>query len=670
MMLTSGHKTWLRYQRVPLKSGLVLSLLLVSVLFASGFFEKLYAQDEEVQEYLFPEIGPDINLKLGYSLIHFNGPVRVEEYEYLKNSPYLGGEIVYFYFPHRLNIDVELKNRKDYYGDLSYSFKDLFFFRTISRSIFHNLENIAPSSFDLLTGLPSTDIRDTGEVYGIRSGVHSLFLRLKYPDYPLHVYVDGRIIDKEGYRQQPGLLGSGYFNNIIVGTRKREIDWRLNEVIIGTNSHLGPVEIDLSHGESRFNVRGDNVLYDRFTSAGFYPYILRDEGVFPHNLIPEIKGSSNTIKIHSSYTGGIVASASLSKLERENKDSGAKVKYLIGAGEVMWMPLTKLSFFIKYRHRERDIENPDVYSVTDISDPRHSHTYLVKEAISSTTETITGIVRYRPIKGLTLSAEYNYEDMRRDFADLWELPSSTRKGTLTVAADIRLHRTVSIKARYIHRDIDNPSYSYEPNNADEGKISLTWTPHYRINAFLGYAISEEKRDDIYFRNTNSKVERGVKKDRVTGNITFLIFDNLSLTTGYSYIHNRTMQDITMETLTHPYNHLKDSMVPYKDLAKNYSIDINFEPAKRITFSSGVNYTISRAIFYPSINEFSEIPEMSQLKARETIYSFNGEYRFRDGLSFCLRYRYTSLNDVIDNPYDDVSDGNAHIILLTLTKKWK
>lgn len=633
----------------------------------------LYAQDEEVHEYLFPEIGPRVSLTTGYSLIDLKGPARADEYEYLHYSPYLSGESVYFFFPHRLNLDLEFKNKKDYYGDLSYSFKDLIFFRSISRSIFHNLENLTPFAIDLMTGLPSTDIRDSGEAYGIRTGIHNLYLRFKAPDYPFHIYLSGRIVDREGIRQQTGLSGSGYFNNVLLSTRKRDIDWRFDEIILGTNSHLGPLEVDFSHGESRFDVRGDEIFYDRFTSSGFPPQTLRNEGIFPHNLIPEIKGSSNTIKFHSSYTGGIVASATLSRIEKENKESGAKVDYFVGSGEVMWMPVPRLAFFIKYRHRERDMDIPSSASITDISNPTNSYSYVLKDAISSTSDALSGIVRYRPVNGLTLRAEYTFDEIKRDFADLWGLPQSTEKGNLTLSADMRVHRTVSIKARYSHKETDNPAYNYEPERADEGRISLTWIPLHRVNLFLGYDISREKRDDIYFRNTNSSGRRDVKKDRITGNFTLLIIDNLSMTASYYYIHNRTIQDITIRESTPPYGPLKDTMVPYKDLARSYGIDMTYEPKNHITVSGGVNYTLSRGIFYPSITELTEtqsISDLTELRVNEIVYNLNGEYRLKNGISLGLKYRYTTVRDVIDNPNDDLSDGRAHIILLTLTKKWK
>lgn len=633
----------------------------------------LFAQEEELHEYLFPEIGPEIDLKTGYRLIDLKGTGRVEEYEYLHDSPYLSGEAVYFSFPYRLNVELELKNKKDYYGDMSFSFKDIIFFRSISRSIFHNLDNIVPFAFDPVTGLPSTYTGDPGEVYGIRSGIHSLYLRFKAPDYPFHIYLDGRLIDREGIRQQTDLIGSGYFNNILIKTRKREIDWMLKEVSIGMNSHLGPVEIDLSHGENRFDIKGDNIFYDPYSRSGFSPPFLREAGIFPHNLIPEIRGSSNTIKIHTSYTGGIVASASASRIEKDNKDSGAKVDYIIGSGEVMWMPMPRFALFLKYRHRERDMDNPSSVSITDISNPANSYTYLLKDAISSTSDTISGILRYRPFKGLTLRVEYTFDNIRRDFAEVWGMPSTTEKGNLIISADMKPHRTLNIKARYIHKKTENPAYNYEPERADEGRLSLTWMPINRINAFFSYAVSKERSSDIYFRDTDSLGERDVKRDRITGTVTFLVIDNLSLSATYSYIHNRTSQDITMETYTPPYNPLRDSMVPYKDLARNYGIDINYEPENNVTLSGGISHTISSGIFYPSIPELSEpgsISGLSGLKIRETAYSLNGEYRIRGGISLGLRYRYTSLRDLIDNPYDDISNGRSHIILFTVTKRWR
>ncbi|MDH4233034.1 MAG: hypothetical protein OEW04_13520, partial [Nitrospirota bacterium] len=59
----------------------------------------------------------------------------------------------------------------------------------------------------------------------------------------------------------------------------------------------------------------------------------------------------------------------------------------------------------------------------------------------------------------------------------------------------------------------------------------------------------------------------------------------------------------------------------------------------------------------------------ELKIRETTYSATGEYQFKGGYSAGVRYRYTTFRDLQDNQYDDVNDGRANIILLTVSKKW-
>ena len=45
------------------------------------------------------------------------------------------------------------------------------------------------------------------------------------------------------------------------------------------------------------------------------------------------------------------------------------------------------------------------------------------------------------------------------------------------------------------------------------------------------------------------------------------------------------------------------------------------------------------------------------------------YRFTNGLSSGLEYRYSDFDDVLDKPDDDVEDGRAHILLLTFSKEW-
>ena len=357
---------------------ILLILLMVLITFYGNAFAagsgEVEATDEEVKptSCMFLSNGHMVELCIdlfgGYRFVDLNGSTEVEEYEYLHNSIILGGELRLYETSSRIYLDVDYVNRKDYSLDLSYSYKDIILFRGLNSTLYHNLNNIRLIALDTSTPSPGVAVMDDGKDYGVKTGMSSFFLRLKSPNFPFHVYVKESIVEKKGTQQQRFLSGAAYFNDIVRASRNRDTDWRTENIIIGANSHLGPVEIDFSHGEKRFDAGGDNVLFDSYSYSGFGPGF-RQPGIYPHNQTSDLKGSSDTFKIHTSYTGRIVASATLSRIDRENTDSNATADYFTGSGEVTWMPVQKWTAFLKYRYRDRDVDNPDKVTITDISNP-------------------------------------------------------------------------------------------------------------------------------------------------------------------------------------------------------------------------------------------------------------------------------------------------------------
>jgi len=114
-------------------------------------------------------------------------------------------------------------------------------------------------------------------------------------------------------------------------------------------------------------------MFDAYTANPFRP-----AGTFPHNQIPDLKGSSNVFKVHSNYNESLVASATFSVKERENETSGATADIFQGAGTLQWTPLTRLSFFMKYSHIDVDADNSDTASITDINGIKTTYTGSIK----------------------------------------------------------------------------------------------------------------------------------------------------------------------------------------------------------------------------------------------------------------------------------------------------
>ena len=638
-----------------------------------------YAAEEA---YVFPVIKPEVSLIGGYRYVHLKDDARAEEYEYLHDSITLGGEARLFSFPHRFHLDLDIKNKKDYFGDVSYAYEDIVLFRTINRTLWHNLDNIvlrgvtAPS--------PGISISDSGSRYGVETGITNVFLRLKTHDFPFHVYVDGGLVVRDGTQQLRSLLGSGYFNNIVRSSQSRGVDWRTKTITVGANSHLGPIEVDISHGEKRFDVGGSNVFYDPYGQATSGLTVTRNADTFPHNLVSELKGSSNTVKIHTSYTGKLVASATFSKIESENRESGAKADYLVGAGEVSWIASPKIAFFVKYRHRDRDLDTPDSVAYASVcsplNNPTHTYACLIRPALSAVTDTVSGTGRFRVARGITLRAEFSYDNIDRDDAEKWFLPGSTTKMTAFLSTDIRIARNAKLMAKYIHQFVDNPATNIEPDHSDEGRISFSWVPLPALSALVSYRIVKEKRSDLQFveqdplTDESSIVEspdnRDALRQRLLGSITYLVLKDLSLTASYSYIHNKVKEDLAYTDLSGTL--FFDNRVPESDSTHSYSFDLNYMPKHNIALGAGVSYTTSSGGFIPAALNLTQpvsIASFSELKTRETGYSASAEYRFKNGFSAGLRYRYSVFNDVLNNPYDDLNDGSAHIALVTISKKW-
>ena len=656
-----------------MKKILILLFSVLVIFNSSVFAEETETIETEVEIYHFPEIKPEFYGFMGYRLVSLGGSEKAGEFEYLHSSPVIGGEIRAFPFPHRLHLEADVLNKKDYFIDMDYSYKDLVLFRGINRTLFHNLDNISLIDLNPATASPGVTVRDRGERYGIGGGLSNLFLRFKTPDFPFHVYLDGRFLNKNGDMQQRFMGGAGYFTRQVRVSQKKNIDWDMKDITIGANSHVGPVEVDVSHGEKRFDSGGDRISSESYTVATG----VRAAGAYPHNLIPDLKSSTNTLKLHTSYTGRLVASATISQTDKKNRDSGARADYFAGAAEVTYIPYNRMTIVARYKHKEADLENPSSLPAGYLGYSAYTTSATgIRPSLSSQTDTFSGSVRYRPVTRLGLNAGYTYEQTERKNDDVWKMTGKTTRRDTTLSANARLTKKLTLKAKYEHRDIHNPAHNTQPNRSNYASASLSWTPFNWASAMLSYNAVKEKRHDIHYVTSSGafsavKAEnRTAFRNRVLGSVTFMLFKRLSVTPSYAYMHNRIVQDLAYnDTAGNPQ---LDRSVPYKDTANSYALSLNYAPKKNLDINAEASQTKGRGSFYPGISNATlpvSVASFSELKVKETVYAFGSEYRFKGDWAVGLKYRYNNFKDMIDNPYDDAKNGIARIILLTISKKW-
>jgi predicted porin len=603
--------------------------------------ESLDIQEDYVYE--FPEIPPSAHLHLGYRFVDLDGSSQVFEYEYLENSVTFGAEVRAFNFPHRFFLDLDFANKEDYFP--------LYY-------------------YDPLTPSPGIDLRDAGREYGITARDNKFHVIAKAPRFPLHVYFDGFYLVKDGDKQQRNLLGSGFFNDMQRASQGRGVENITRIYKIGANSHLGMVEVDFAHFEKRFDVDSTPVLEDDYTASGFRP-----AGTYEHSLIPELEGSGNTLKIHSSYTGQWVASASFLQNDRESNYSGAKSDSLIGAGSLTWNPMTSLLFALRYTHRDLDNQNPESVSVTNLADSATTLSYSVKPPVSSNTDTLSLTGRYRPKNGITFRAKYDYQKIDRSAAEIWDLPDSTTRNGISMIADTRLHSSLMLNLKYAYKNVADPAYNTEPEHSNAGHLALTWLPHPAVNLLFSYDLDRQERANLNFAGASEFAgdvpwyrEADLDSARILG--TFQVSPKLTLTGTYSFLQYKVVQDLVYDNLAGDPQVDKD--VPMEQKAHVFTVGAYYNLTDALYLLGELTYTRSEGGFYPSSDDLLEpisIASFSSMEQDYLLLHLGGQYKFSDSLSADLDYRYGNLEDRLENIYDDIDDGEAHIVILSATKRW-
>jgi len=606
--------------------------------------------------YHYPEIEPQYSLWGGYRAITLKGSERAAEFESLKDSPAFGGSLIAFPFPVRLHLELDFLTDEDYFTDVRFAYKDTFQVRLLGRSLVHNLGNIKYPSIDTAVLQP-----DAGEEYALKTGIYKAFLRAKLPDYPLHFYIEANEVVKKG-DMQARHYALDFALGMVKKTEKQPVDWKTTEARLGVNSHLGPVEVDLSHAEKRFDAGEDNVL--------------RDPVFGIHHLIPDFEGSINELKIHSSYTGRLVAAATFMTYDRENEESHAEADYFIGAGHVRYLATDRLTFVLKYRHKDLDLDNPR--SLTELAGQSFTLTGI-RPSISSTTDTVTGIANYKVSKALTLGADAKYRVTDREDAEAWHLPDETEETVLGLNATYRPLRTMKVRAKFAHVENDDPAWTFQPDSGNSGSLSVSWTPVPKITGFLTYELAKEKRSEFPLFGLLSDItghDRDVTRDKLTGSVSFLVSEAITVTPSYSYWHNRVRQDLayTSDIDEDMAESIPDDQVRYTDTARNYSLAVSYMPEDKFSIGAEVSHTRAHGNFYSDAPETSDptgigLGDFSKLDITETVYSLSATYEFMKNTEVGLDYSYTDFNTKENELNPEDSDGIANVILVSLTKRW-
>ena len=568
--------------------------------------------------------------------------------------------------PHRFLLESYYLNNKDYFGEADYAFKDIVIFNGYTRGVFHNLDHYVLGPDDPTTPSPSFTDMNPGALYSVENTMRRAYIRFKTPDFPFHLYADVWTVDREGTIQQ--IFLRGFTGGLNIVSQSRDIDWNTQEIRVGANSHLGPVEVDYSHMEKTFQSLADSVLYDTYPIPGSNPV--------PHNLTPNLESSSDTVKIHTSYSGRLVATGTYTNGERKNDYSGARAQYWNAGGDVTYMPITSVMFVLKYRHYDLDFSNPStVINVT----PTALVAVNVRDSIASSRDVLSATVRYRATDRLTLRGEYVNENIDRTTGTqgatlppppvnapaFWDVPANTTKNTAKIALAYRIMNKLNFRADYSYMKVDNPAYDTDPNKAQTARASLTWSPSTWVNTLLSYSTVHETRDELDAPLAGGS--RDATRNQGLASVTFVVGSRASITASYAYFLNKVDQTITFEDGTGAFS--LEPGVPYQDVANVGSLALTYAPVDRVNLTASASRSYTRGNFSlmgtSTVTNVGGIAELSNMKVVDSVYAAGIEMQLGKNLGSDIRYQYRKYEDQIDSS----QDGTENSLLATLSMKW-
>ncbi|MCK4838734.1 MAG: hypothetical protein KAS94_08000, partial [Desulfobulbaceae bacterium] len=442
------------------------------------------------------------------------------------------------------------------------------------------------------------------------------------------------------------------------------IDQESQEFAIGSNIHLGRVEIDISHKNRKF----ESALTDPT-----YSYAVDSIGTTIdslHNVTPELKATTNSLKIHTSHSGRIFASVTLSEINKENDYSGAEAKNTLSYGEFFWLPASYLAFTTKLRHQKNEASAPA--TVTGTNWLGGTTTYIVTPGVESTTDTATLGLRFSLIPKTNLNFKYTKKitEVEEQSSLDWSTPPKTTKDEYELAISNWVIPKVRATAKLNHirvaSELDTTSINNEPDQTNQFNLGVTWSVSPKIVAYGSAFVARDDTESNQMSGaiTNANTAEALRQQHLIS-FAFLVNDKLTLSPSYTYIADEQGRDIVWDGMV-------DSNYTNKQQAHSYALNLMFLPTKKANINCSIDYTTTDGSYDPTspftgtsgtIDTF-EIAQFSLSSTEEINIRLDADYDIGRGWGLGLDLRFT---DWQDDSFDNPSEGEFLGGLLKISK---
>ncbi|GFO70534.1 outer membrane channel lipoprotein [Geomonas limicola] len=662
---------------------------------------RVYGADERVVETLEQKGG-----QIGYSFLDVrNYGGRAAPYGYLHSSR--SGGLFYRSLEKDGNFELEgnFLNENDYHGDLLIDYKGDYRLHLRTEALYHNLDRelLFSQPFNSarvdppLLGQPAsyTSFQDPATDYGITVTQDIAEFRYRLHNFPLHVNLGYWRLVREGTLQQryadTGFEGDT--NRILA--EARQIRQVTQEGRLGVDAHLGWVDLIYDFRvrafEDQVPIPTANYLA---RNSGFGTVATPESvgGVQQHNENPDSIFFSNTVKLHTSLTGGIVGSASYSIDQRENLSrlidtagiKHAQVNLQNAAGDFVYTPCKEFSLAVKYRRQELENDNRGALLSSNFVDPQQS----VKAPVDSTKDLVLVNMAFKPLTGITLNTEYRGEMVHRDHvSDLpstttWALPANTATQKGSLALLYHPIKGLRITAKYAYATTDHPAYGNSYQQHHEGQLLATYTAS-RWGASANVRARREWNDSIehfivspppFSNPAGWSASSPLSRTRAVQDVNLSAWVNpvkrLALSANYGWLSNSVDQAVLFTGVAVG----SEAASNYLSRAHVYGVNATLAATEDLDLALSLQQIRSQSAFSPQQVTFAgnsgDTSGIREITRQDTVISsvaWRGEYRFTRQFSGKLEYTLQDYHE--RNQAYSYQNGTVHAVVAYLAAKW-
>lgn len=635
-------------------------------------------------------------MNLGYLSLHRNDAGRrAFPYAYLHPGAVGGGSLTMLHKNLNLDLAGNYLSGRDNNGSLTVDFGGHYRFFYLSDVLFHNLQAkryawSGPLTISNGNSIDYDPSPATGEQYGLKVRQDQVRLSAKPFEYPFHLDLGFRRFDRQGTTQLR--FSDVHFASPtnVVYNRSRRIDQTIYEGTAGLDAHLGYIDL-----VNQFQIRHfvDNAGIPRMVS--FLPQqnattTFRTGGLLQHNENPDSRFWSNTLRLHSSISGGLVGAVSYTFGQRLSfsrltdvagaNDTQTTVRNM--AADLTYTPLPELTASIKYRRQTKDNKYPAaLIRLPGGGAPAGPEELTMQQQVDSRLDSIIGTMVYRPLHWLLLKGEFKGDFMKREGdGDGAIAPWVTKhhedryqgRGTFIVTPV----KGMRIKGQYTYSAMTHPFVLYG-TSYDERHVGDLVATYSRANAF-GASFS--------YRDLRDHVSSGYRFDRTDQAVTtaWWVQPLTWLTLNASIAYQRSATDrlirygISPPTAT-PTVTYESGNGKYTAQSHIYGAGALVRLQEKAELTVAYQQVRGSSVFDPeqqTINVNSNIvPALLGSTAgiadinrtREVAHELTSrlDYHVSEHALTSFEYMYRSIRDRVDSSLN----GSAHLIMASFGVKW-